>query len=293
MLNNKIQELIEKKLTKVLKERTFINKISNVGGGDINVAYRIHSNKGDYFVKLNSSTRYPQMFIKEKNGLDLLRSANEIRIPRTIATDETGSEAFLILEFLKSATMIRNFWTIFGTQLARLHKHSEDYFGLGEDNYIGSLHQSNRKHSNWANFFIEERLEQQIKLARDGGRINRETIHGFERLYKRLDEIFPEEPSSLVHGDLWSGNFMIDNKGYPCLIDPAVYFGHREMDLGMSKLFGGFASEFYDAYNKEYPVEKGWESRLEICNLYPLMVHVNLFGGGYTGSVMQILRRFK
>lgn len=292
MLSSQVRDLIEKNLKKKFNKSVVIDRISGVGGGDINVAYKLSSDEGDFFVKLNSSTLYPRMFIKEKNGLDLLRSAEEIRIPQTIATDETDDKAFLILEFMKPASMIQDFWAVFGTQLACLHKHSEDYFGLDEDNYIGSLFQSNRKHDNWTSFFIEERLEQQIKMARDGGLISRGIIHAFERLSKRLSEIFPIEPSSLVHGDLWSGNYMVDDKGYPCLIDPAVYYGSREMDLGMSKLFGGFAPEFYNAYNREYPLEKGWESRLEICNLYPLMVHVNLFGGSYINNVASTLKRF-
>jgi fructosamine-3-kinase len=114
----------------------------------------------------------------------------------------------------------------------------------------------------------------------------------FERFFIRLPDIFPEEPASLVHGDLWSGNYMTGAGGQAVIIDPAVYYGHREMDIGMSRLFGGFAAGFYESYNHEYPLASGWLERVELCNLYPLMVHVNLFGGSYVNSVKNILRQF-
>ena len=122
--------------------------------------------------------------------------------------------------------------------------------------------------------------------------MGRETVLSFERFYKKLDEIFPVEPPALIHGDLWVGNFMVGELGEAILIDPAIYFGHREMDLAMSQLFGGFDRQFYESYHKYFPLEKDWQKRIDYCNLYPLMVHVNLFGGGYTGSVKSILQRF-
>ena len=182
--------------------------------------------------------------------------------------------------------------SLFGKQLAQLHQNTNTSFGLEESNYIGSLLQQNNLHNNWIDFFINERLKPQIKLARDNGKIDLSTITKFERLYTKLDEIFPEEPPALLHGDLWSGNFMVDEKGGPVIIDPAVYFGHREMDIAMTKLFGGFNQQLYQSYNEHFPLEKGWEQRVDICNLYPLMVHVNLFGGGYLEQVKSILNKF-
>jgi fructosamine-3-kinase len=129
-------------------------------------------------------------------------------------------------------------------------------------------------------------------MARDKGSMGRDTVQAFERFYNRLDEIFPVERPSLVHGDLWGGNYMSSETGEPVLIDPAVYYGHREMDIGMSRLFGGFAARFYDIYNGVFPLEPGWEERMDYCNIYPLMVHVNLFGGGYLQSVIRILKGF-
>jgi fructosamine-3-kinase len=265
---------------------------SPVGGGDINDAYRFDTSAGSFFVKKNSASRYPAMFEKEARGLQLLSDTNEISVPQVILAGEDDDTAFLVLKFVKSATKKPGFWEAFGKNLASMHRHSADHFGLDHDNYIGSLFQSNRKHDNWVDFFREERLEVQVKMARDNGSMGREVVNAFERFYKRLAEIFPTEPPSLVHGDLWGGNYMVDENGNAMIIDPAVYFGLREMDLAMSRLFGGFSMEFYQAYHAHYPLVNGWESRLEYCNLYPLMVHVNLFGGGYLNSVRSVLSRF-
>jgi fructosamine-3-kinase len=173
-----------------------------------------------------------------------------------------------------------------------MHRHTADSFGLDHDNYIGSLPQYNQKRENWPAFFAEMRLEPQMKMARDEGRMDASDQRSFEKLYERLDRIFPEEPPALVHGDLWSGNYMVGPEGEPYILDPAVYYGHREMDLGMSTLFGTFGDAFYRSYDAEYPLEKGWEERSDLANLYPLMVHVNLFGGGFASEVRTILRRF-
>ncbi|RLD39817.1 MAG: ketosamine-3-kinase, partial [Bacteroidetes bacterium] len=201
-------------------------------------------------------------------------------------------ESFLILNFIQSAEMQDEFWDDFGQKLASLHRHSQKNFGLDHDNYIGSLSQSNKFHKSWADFFREERLEAQVKLARDNGRMGREMVNTFSRFYAKLDELFPKEPPALLHGDLWSGNFMVNQNGLAVIIDPAVYYGHREMDLAMSQLFGGFDASFYDAYQRNFPLENGWQQRLDYYNLYPLMVHVNLFGGSYLESVKRILVRF-
>jgi protein-ribulosamine 3-kinase len=157
---------------------------------------------------------------------------------------------------------------------------------------MGSLYQHNTFHNRWINFFIQERLERQVRLARDRGNISSADVSAFERLYKKLEEIFPETKPSLVHGDLWSGNFMINENGLPSLIDPAVYYGHPEVDIAMSTLFGGFADSFYETYNQSNPLEKGWQQRLDYYNLYPLMIHVNLFGESYLRAVRRIIQKF-
>ncbi len=265
---------------------------SPVSGGSINEAFKIEIPAGKFFLKYNDAGLYPGMFEKEAAGLKLLGNAGEIEVPEVLHTGEAGKYAYLLLSYIESARETDIFWEDFGKRLAGLHSHKAERFGLDHDNYMGSLYQHNEFRDEWVEFFVEERLERQVKLARENGKIGRQDVSAFERLYARLAEIFPEAKPSLVHGDLWSGNFMAGSSGQACLIDPAAYFGHPEVDIAMSTLFGGFSAKFYDVYTNHNPLEKGWRQRLDYYNLYPLMVHVNLFGGGYLGSVQQILRKF-
>jgi len=195
-------------------------------------------------------------------------------------------------ENINSSATNKTFWTDFGHQLASMHSISNDQFGFDEDNYIGSLHQSNTRHSDWISFFVEERLEKQVCLAYENKRIDKLLIRSFEHLYGKLGRLFPAEDPALIHGDLWSGNYMVDSEGAPCLIDPAVHYGHREVELSFTKLFGGFDSSMYMAYNEVFPLENGFDERVDLYNLYPLMVHVNIFGGSYLRSVQSILKKF-
>jgi fructosamine-3-kinase len=157
---------------------------------------------------------------------------------------------------------------------------------------MGALPQSNCRHDDWISFFIEERLEKQVRLAQNSGLLERKDINRFERLYTLFDTLIPKEQPSLIHGDLWGGNYLCSTAAEPYLIDPAAHYGHRESDLAMTTLFGGFSTEFYTAYHEAYPIEKGWEGRLDLYNLYPLLIHLNLFGPSYHGSIRIILQRF-
>jgi len=286
------KDQVKAKLETVTGEKAEILSVTPVGGGSINETFRLETSSGMYFVKKNSSSLYPQMFEKEALGLKILADTGEIPVPEVVAWDETNEEAFLIMKYIPPGTKSADFWETFAKRLAALHGHTDKMFGLDHDNYIGSLPQSNRRYRSWTDFFREERLEFQVKMARNAGKIGSNTIRQFERFYQKLEEIFPDEPPALIHGDLWGGNFIVNPEGEAVIIDPAVYYGHREMDLGMSQLFGGFHHSFYKAYNRYFPLEPGWQERLDYCNLYPLMVHVNLFGGGYLGSVKSILKKF-
>lgn len=264
----------------------------SVSGGSINDCFQVNSTHGNFFLKVNSAITYPGMFEAEFKGLELLRTLTALSIPKPLFFGEVCKDAYLVMEFMETGTRNTDFWPNFGRSLAQLHRNTQESYGLDHNNYIGSITQSNSPHSSWADFFIQERLEFQLKRARDRNKIGSDILIRMERLFHRLDELFPEEPPSLVHGDMWNGNFFVGADGKTCIFDPAVYFGHREMDIGMSKLFGGFDLEFYQAYNNEWPLDDDWESRIDIANLYPLLVHVNLFGGGYLSQVRSILKKF-
>jgi fructosamine-3-kinase len=292
MISEPLKQVIEEGLTNVLNTEVTVENFTPLGGGDINEAFRLQTSTGPFFMKYNSASRFPGMFEKEAKGLQLLSETKEIRVPRVMMHGQSNDDIFLVLEYIEPAPKEPAFWTDFGRSLARMHRHSSDSFGLDHDNFMGSIPQSNRRHTSWPEFFTQERLEPMVRMARDHNYFGAGTVNAFERLYSKLGGIFPKEPPALVHGDLWTGNHMIDNHGHACIIDPAVHYGHREMDIAMSRLFGSFAGEFYEAYHREYPLEKDWLERVDICNLYPLLVHVNLFGEGYVGSVERIVKRF-
>ncbi len=296
MLSTEIKTVAEKLLNQHFGKPVQVTHTSGVGGGCINDAHRLKTSEGPFFVKYNSASRYPGMFEAEAKGLLLLRNSNTVYVPEVIGFGEEGENSFLVLEFIDSAAQQDDFWFHFGSEMANMHRiimgQENKGHGLDYDNYIGSLPQQNKWHASWIDFFVVERLEAQLRIAREQGSAGPDLSQMFQRLYKHLSDFFPEEPPALLHGDLWSGNFMIGSDGRAVIIDPAVYYGHRYMDLGMSKLFGGFDSAFYEAYNEAYPLEPSWRKSMDIANLYPLMVHVNLFGGGYLSSVKAVLRGF-
>lgn len=284
------QQLV-KHLKELVAEDIKISDTRKIGGGSINTALFIKTNLGNFFVKFNQSNQLDLFDIEVKN-LELLAKAKAVRIPKVYGTFRIEGHEFLLLQFIESGTPHYDFWRDLGTGLARLHKTTKDTFGLHFDNYIGSLPQSNTPTSEWTDFFIHQRLEPMLKMAIDSGKAEPELIPKFESLYSKLNEIFPKENPALLHGDLWSGNCMADENGDPVIYDPAVYYGHREMDLAMTRLFGGFESEFYESYHEEFPLEKHWEQRIAVCNLYPLLVHVNLFVGSYIQSIKNIVNRY-
>ncbi len=287
-IRNHFIEQYSEKTGDVLK----IKETSPLSGGSINDACKIITDKGDFFIKWNNADLFPGMFETETKGLSLLSETNTILIPAVILQQNCGNYNYLVLEYINKGSVNNDFWNVFGKNMAAIHSVKSDYFGLDYDNYIGSLKQFNKKHYNWISFFVEQRLDVQLKLARDNKKITGNDIKSFERLFNRLPEIFPIEQACLIHGDLWSGNYLIAEGNIPCIIDPAVYYGNREMDIAMTKLFGGFNQEFYLSYNNYFALEKGWEKRIDICNLYPLLVHVNLFGGGYLYEVRNIVKHF-
>lgn len=266
-----------------------IRKAIPVHGGDINRAARIELESGkSVFVKWNASAP-DQMFATEAKGLQLLGSTDtELVIPSVILQ----SDSFLVLEWVSEDEAKNDTSFEFGRQLARLHRNSSDSFGLDHDNFIGRLRQRNNRHSNWPDFFAIERIEPQVKMGIESGKLTRSVLKNAEHMYRRLGSVFPNEQPALLHGDLWSGNYMFTQAGKTSIYDPAVYFGHREMDLAMTRLFGGFSANFYEGYQAEYPLEEGFELRKDLYNLYPILVHANLFGGSYCRQAENIINRY-
>ncbi len=266
-----------------------------VAGGDIHRAHALQTAGGRrFFVKYNNTPEAPEMFHTEALGLALLGASRVIAVPHVQAYGTAPEEgwAFLALDFVESGPRNRLFWETFGDALANLHGNTSAQYGFAHDNFIGSLRQSNRRHDTWQDFYAAERLLPQTRLARDAGRLDAATVRRLEKLCSRLGNLCPEEAPALVHGDLWSGNFICNADSLPVLIDPAAAFSHRETDLAMARLFGGFDLAFFQGYEKAWPLEQGFEERIEIYQLYYLLVHVNLFGGNYVASVRQILDRF-
>lgn len=286
-----IPEDVRQQLQKSLKQN--IKSVQSISGGSINEAAKIMLEDGQYcFIKWNRGSD-ADMFKKEEMGLKLLRSTGVLCLPEVLVTGETPSGiGFLVQEFIDQGKPKPDSAAKFGKALADLHKQHKDRFGLDHDNYIGRLPQSNKQHKSWTNFFVGERIQPQLKMAADSGRLGKETIAHFESMYKLLPDVFPDEPPSLLHGDLWSGNYFYDENGKAVIYDPAVYYGHREMELAFTHLFGGFPSDFYSAYEAAYLLEPEFYERKDIYNLYPLLVHTNLFGGSYASQVKSIADRF-
>lgn len=270
-----------------------IDSASPLSGGDIHCAALLTLADGRaFFLKYNTDPRAAEMFRTEALGLALLGAARVIATPKVHTQGTVDGWAFLLLEHIESGHRSQRFWEDFGASLAALHGTTSAQFGFAHDNFIGSLPQSNKRRDSWQNFYTEERLLPQMRLTRERNRLNANDEKQLENLCKKLSSICPEEPPALTHGDLWSGNFLCSAAGKPVLIDPAASFAHREMDLAMSRLFGGFDPVFYQSYEDTWPLAPGFGERTEVYQLYYLLAHVNLFGGGYVESVRSILRRW-
>ncbi|HWB24468.1 MAG TPA: fructosamine kinase family protein [Chitinophagaceae bacterium] len=278
-------------LENVLHQKIILQGSQKVLGGDINETHVLQTSAGKFFLKINSATR-PGMFEQEYKGLQLLASANALAVPAPIATGKAGINIFLVMEYIKRGNTCSDFWQQFGAGLAAQHRKTNDYFGLDEHNYIGTVQQDNTATPSWAGFYTHQRIMPLMQLALQQHKCSVKDVQLAEKLCSRFDKIFPKELPALLHGDLWGGNFMVGKNGQPVIYDPAVYYGHREMDIAMTLLFGGFDRKFYDYYNDAWPLEQGWQQRVQLCQLYPLLVHLLLFDGHYYNNVMEIIKRY-
>ena len=265
-----------------------LKEYSSLAGGSINEVYLLNTSEEKKVIKINSLSAFPGMFPAEKAGLEALKNSGSIDVPEVLGLGEWNDTAYLILEYIEEAPQKPHFWEVFARDLAALHQNSAAQFGFEENNYIGSLPQYNGHETSAANFYIRQRLEPQLRMASKNGF----SFPDLDRFYKNISQEIPDEPAALIHGDLWGGNYITNAEGLPCLIDPAVSYAPREMDLSMMKLFGGFPQEVFEKYHEIYPLAAGFENRVPLWQLYYLLVHLNIFGSSYLSPVKRILERF-
>ncbi|MEA5510921.1 fructosamine kinase family protein [Crocosphaera sp. UHCC 0190] len=256
-----------------------IEKQRSVSGGCINQGYCLIGKKINYFVKINHASQV-EMFAAEALGLKEMSATQTIRVPQPICWGMVERSSYIVLEWLEFSQASNQSWEEMGRKLAKMHAHPGDKrFGWERNNTIGSTPQVNTWTENWADFFADHRIGFQLKLAKRKGGSFGDYTQIVEKIRHLLREIKPQ--SSLVHGDLWSGNVAVTEAGEPVILDPATYYGDREVDLAMTELFGGFPAAFYRGYNEVFPLAEGYKKRKIIYNLYHILNHFNLFGGGY------------
>jgi len=289
-VNTELLIRISTALSEASHQHFALEKSTPVGGGSINEAYRLEGKCGErYFLKLNDA-HHLSMFSAEAEGLNTIAATNTIRVPRPIAHGSAAGQSYLVLEHLElnshgDAKML-------GKQLASLHRCVCNRFGFDQDNFIGTSPQPNSWMNNWIDFWREQRLGFQLRLAAENG-----YGEALQQLGKKLMDALPAfftsytPQPSLLHGDLWSGNHAFLGDGTPTIFDPAAYYGDRESDLAMTELFGGYTADFYAAYRAAYPLDSGYATRKELYNLYHILNHANLFGGGYARQAELMIQR--
>jgi protein-ribulosamine 3-kinase len=265
--------------------------VTSIGGGCINSAFRLDNGSVSYFIKVNSP-QLASMFEAEAHGLHEMLATNSVRVPEVIGYGVADGHSYLALEYIPLGSLRGSASALMGEQLARMHRAPQPYFGWHMDNTIGSTPQINDKKHDWLSFWRDERLGQQLRFAAGNGFGGRLQSQG-EKLLMNLDKLLAghEPQPALLHGDLWGGNAAADDQGNPVIFDPACYYGDREADLAMTELFGGFGGDFFAAYNAEYPVDSDYQTRKTLYNLYHIINHLNLFGGGYLGQAESMIDR--
>ncbi len=281
---------VAKAIEQITGESFVIKNVQPVSGGDINAAFCLIGDKQRFFVKCNQADKL-DMFAAEFEGLQALAQTKTVRVPNPIVFDADNQRSFLVLEWIefgKNSHSMR----FLGQQLAQLHQQKQPYFGWHRNNTIGSTPQINHQNENWVEFWQQQRLGFQLQLAAKNGFGGRLQKLG-EKLLSQCAVFFAnyQPKPALLHGDLWGGNWATDTNGNPVIFDPACYFGDRETDLAMTELFGGFGRDFYAAYNEIYSLDVGYSVRKNFYNLYHILNHVNLFGGGYAKQAENIIEK--
>ncbi len=261
-----------------------------IGGGCISRAYRLEDESGAYYF-LKYGADKPLIYQKEANGLNELSKAKAIKVPHVIRV----TDSYLLLEWIDSGHRNNDFWREFGVSMANLHRFTGSEFGLEEDNYLGDALQINSSEGNqkhdWIEFYWAKRLKFQMDWAFQQGLVDRQFMSKVSDFQKRIQGFMQDSENIpvLLHGDLWSGNFLVARSGEPVLIDPAIYYGNREAELAMTMLFGGFDPLFYEAYQSAYPLPDGYKERIPLYKLYHILNHLNLFGKSYWSEVNHLM----
>lgn len=289
-MNFELKQHIEQIIVQNLKEKELFNW-QTIYGGSINNTYKLSGKIGNYFVKTNTTKIFKNGFKEEVLGLNFLKKFGA-KIPKVYAEGIFNNYCYVVLEYIEIEPESEDFWKNLANHLVNIHKSTNEKFGLDYSNFMGQLPQNNSWKSSFSDFFIENRLLPQIKLATDKGYLNQQHNNKFNNFFSRINQLFPKENPSAVHGDLWSGNCFCGKNSQAFLIDPAVSYSHREVDLAMTMLFGGFSNLFYLEYNNLYPLQNDFISRYNFYNLYPLLVHLNLFGLSYLNKIESILKKF-
>ena len=283
---------IKKLLDDVYSQPVEISEILPINGGETCQAFKVETSQQTLFLKVNSKSLYPKLFENEAKGLKALDLGVGFKVPQVVAEGTFDDVSYLILEYVEKLQPGKLFEIHLGKALANLHREQSDRYGLDYDNHIAYLPQVNTYSEDWIEFFTHHRLNSQLDIAKKNKSIDNPTIKAFDKLMTRLSGLLHVEAPTLIHGDLWNGNVMCTIKDTPCLYDPAVYYGNREVDIASTKLFSGFGYQFYDSYEECFPLEKGWEERIEIYNLYFLLVHLNIFGNSYLHQIKRTLQKF-
>jgi fructosamine-3-kinase len=278
---------IARAITEATGEEFAIADTRSVSGGCINQGYKISSNNTEYFVKLNDVSQV-EMFAAEVLGLKEMYATQTITVPQPICWGTAENSSYIVLQWLDLVRGNNSSWRVMGRQLAAMHREGKsDRFGWSRNNTIGSTPQVNTWMDNWADFFAEQRIGYQLKLAKRRGGNFPDLSKVVDAVRNKLADRQPQ--ASLLHGDLWSGNAAIATDGAPVILDPATYYGDREADLAMTELFGGFPTAFYNGYNQTWQLDSGYQQRKSIYNLYHILNHFNIFGGGYANQAQRTI----
>lgn len=294
-VNHNLLESIQSGMSAALGDTTEIQWVRRLAGGDINQAALIRSGETRWFVKYHEQAP-ANMFAAEARALSEIATQGAIKVPSPIAKGSAGRASWLVLEYLELTSM--GSAALMGEQLAALHAVTRESHGWSRDNYIGTTPQVNTLHDDWTDFWLQCRIGPQLSMAESAG-IGSGLLDRGERLLENMDRLLQgHQPApSLLHGDLWGGNKAFTVSGQPVIFDPASYYGDRETDIAMTELFGGFEPDFYAAYNAHSPLPDGYRLRRDLYNLYHMLNHLNLFGGGYlsrcTGMIDRLMAEIR